>query len=72
MLVGFPLAETKVIDKLKQRRQPEVQQRQASAALSAFYELLKPNLGYLKESGAEQNAQSASVKERNDGFEQPP
>ena len=71
MLVDSPLAETKVIDKLKQKRQSQAQQRQASAAVSAFYELLITNQSYSKKSESGQQAQSASVEEQNKGFEKP-
>ena len=59
------------LDKLKQKRQSQAQQRQASAAVSAFYELLRTNQSYLKESESEQQAQTASVEERNKGFGKP-
>ncbi len=50
------------LDKLKQKRQSQAQQRQASTAVSAFYELLRTNQSYLKESESEQKAQTASLR----------
>jgi len=58
--------------RLPWKRQSQAQQRQASAAVSAFYELLRANQSYLKESESEQKAQTAVVEERNKGFREPP
>lgn len=60
------------LNKLKEKRQSEVQQRQASSAVSAFYELLTSDQSHLTGSESGQQAQSASVEEPRKGFAEQP